>query len=330
MQSNGIVKYLIKDLSLQMLHPGIICLMGPNGSGKSTLLRNLSGLASPLQGEILYDSCPLKDLSTSQKAKLISIVLTEMPTETELTVSALLALGRYPYSSWLGILHLSDQRAIEKAIDITGIGHLLEMKLSQLSDGERQICMIARALAQETPFIFLDEPTSFLDIPNKLKIMKLLKYLSAFEGKYIVLATHDLDLALDIADKIWLLSLGGNFYTGIPEDLVLNGNFEKIFSSQDWSMDFNTGKMNLNIPENTYQVYLNKNQQEGAVWTEKALKKAGFDAIDFVERNANTSFPRIEILGPNAWKMYISDTFSDVNTLEQLIQKLKEYYQGLK
>lgn len=299
--------------------------MGPNGSGKSTLLRCVAGLEKSYQGNIFFDDCEVKDISPKKRAELISIVLTEMPADSTISVYSLLALGRYPYSGWLGRLSKSDEAALKHAIEVTGIRHLVNMTLSMLSDGERQLCMIARALAQETPFILLDEPTSFLDIPNKVKLMRFLKSLAVQEDKCIIMATHDLDLAIDMADSLWLLSPNGAFFSGTPEDLALNGMFEMVFGNQLWAFDMLKGKFSLPPIENSRMVYLLSEDEIRSLWTRKALNKLDIDCLT-LPQNPDVDIPRIEVLSEKNWRIskqketYLADSLEELTRLvENLI-----------
>ena len=199
------VKCVADDIS-QAIHSGeLTCLLGENGAGKSTLLRTLSGFLSPLAGEISILGRPLSSYKERELATVIGVVLTEKNNLQNMTVRELVGMGRSPYTGFWGRLSADDRRKVDDALSLVGIAALGDRMVQTLSDGERQKVMIAKALAQETPIIFLDEPTAFLDYPSKVEILHLLHRLSREMHKTIFLSTHDLELALQIADRLWLM-----------------------------------------------------------------------------------------------------------------------------
>jgi iron complex transport system ATP-binding protein len=211
------------------LHKGeLVCLVGENGVGKSTLLRTISGVQQPLSGDVLITGRSLHDISSLELARTISLVLTDRIYAGNLSVRELVALGRYPYTNWLGNLRQEDQKKIEWALEITGTQYLEDQLISELSDGQFQKTLIARALAQDSDMIILDEPTAHLDLVNKIIILKLLKDLASNTGKSILMATHELELSLQIADFIWMAFKKDRMVTGTPEDLIINGSFNKM------------------------------------------------------------------------------------------------------
>lgn len=210
----------------------LTCLLGPNGAGKSTLLRTLSAFLPPVKGTITIMGRNLKDYTDNELSKTIGVVLTEKTDLRNMTVEDLIGLGRSPYTGFWGSLHDEDRRMVDEAIEMVGISDLKERMIQTLSDGERQKVMIAKALAQETPVIFLDEPTAFLDFPSKVEIMQLLHNLSRSTGKTIFLSTHDLELALQIADTIWLMDKQKGVMIGSPDELAGNGSLNSFFSQR--------------------------------------------------------------------------------------------------
>lgn len=179
------------------------CLIGENGVGKSTLLRTLAGFQKPLAGELLVDGMLLQDIPKRDLAKKIAVVLTDKPDVQNTTVKELVSMGRMPYTGFFGRLSKEDEAIVEESLKITGVEP--SRKVNSLSDGERQKVMIARALAQQTPYIFLDEPTAFLDYPSKVRTMEMLKQLAREYNKTILLSTHDLEIALAQADTIVMM-----------------------------------------------------------------------------------------------------------------------------
>ena len=209
----------------------LTCLLGANGVGKSTLLRTLSAFQPALFGDVLlYNSLtshlsPLTSLSDKELSRLIGVVLTEKPDIRNMTVRELVALGRSPYTGFWGTLHDQDWQVVDEAIDQVRIGPLRERMVHTLSDGERQKMMIAKALAQQTPVIFLDEPTAFLDFPSKVEMMQLLRRLAIEGEKTIFLSTHDFELALQVADTLWLMEkdTDNRLNVGTPQALAQSG-----------------------------------------------------------------------------------------------------------
>lgn len=205
------------------LHSGrLTCLIGANGIGKSTLLRTLSAFQPPLHGDILVGDKPLSSLSDRQLAHTIGVVLTGRPDVRNLSVGEVVEMGRSPYTGFFGTLSDEDRQIVEESLRIVGITHLRQRMIQTLSDGERQKMMISKALAQQTPVIFLDEPTAFLDYPSKVEMLQLLRQLSRDVDKIIFLSTHDMELALQIADELWLMH-DGTLSVGTPRELAGNG-----------------------------------------------------------------------------------------------------------
>ncbi|MBO4658260.1 MAG: ABC transporter ATP-binding protein [Prevotella sp.] len=199
------------------------CLIGPNGVGKSTLLRTLSAFQPPLDGKVYIHGKDLATLKEKKLARMVGVVLTAKPDVQNMTVEEMVGLGRSPYTGFWGTLSDDDKAVVDEAIDMVGIRPLAMRMIQTLSDGERQKVMIAKALAQQTPVIFLDEPTAFLDYPSKVEMMQLLHRLSRTADKTIFLSTHDLELVLQIADTVWLMNEGGRLDTGTPQELADNG-----------------------------------------------------------------------------------------------------------
>lgn len=204
----------------------LTCLIGPNGVGKTTLLRTLAGFLRPLSGEVLLQEgnrqSALASFSRAQQARLLSIVLTTKPEAFSLTVSELVGMGRSPYTGFWGRLTEADEAIVDEALCQVGISHLRERRIGTLSDGERQKAMIAKALAQQTPILLLDEPTAFLDYPSKVEMLQLLRSLAHDLGKTIFLSTHDVEMALQLSDCLWLMQ-AERFATGTPHELAAQG-----------------------------------------------------------------------------------------------------------
>lgn len=220
------------------IHGGeLTCLLGPNGAGKSTLLRTLSAFLPPIAGHIRILGRSITDYSDKELSKVIGVVLTEKTDLRNMSVEDLIGLGRSPYTGFWGTLQADDREIVNRSIEMVGIESLKGRMVHTLSDGERQKVMIAKALAQETPIIFLDEPTAFLDYPSKVELMQLLRDLSRTTGKTIFLSTHDLELAIQIADTIWLMDKATGVATGTPEKLATDGTLSRFFSRGNITFD---------------------------------------------------------------------------------------------
>ena len=214
----------------------LVALIGRNGAGKSTLLRTLAAYNSPLGGSITYDGTPLESISMSQLARKMAVVLTDTSSVANMSVRELVSLGRTPYTNFLGVLSDNDKAVAAEAMKAMDIEKFALRDIAALSDGERQKCMIAKALAQQTPVIFLDEPTAFLDYPSKIAMMQLLRRLAHEQHKLILLSTHDLEIAFQTADYIWLLQQDG-LQTGTLDELSQRGAISAFLDSKDLYYD---------------------------------------------------------------------------------------------
>jgi iron complex transport system ATP-binding protein len=257
------------------LHPGeLVCLLGPNGAGKSTLLRTIAGLQPALAGRVLLDGLDFADLSPEARARKVAIVLTERIAVGNLKVNALVALGRHPFTGWMGRLSSGDREAIRHGLVEAGAWELRERRYEELSDGEMQRVMLARALAQEPRLLLLDEPTAFLDLPRRVETMRSLRRLAHEQGRAVLLSTHDLDLAMRAADKLWLLPVGGPVQSGLPEDLALSGAISKVFDQGDVAFDLTSGHFRVHgHPRRYAQVSGNPVL---VFWTGRALQREGY------------------------------------------------------
>ena len=277
----GDVKVVASDICAGINSGELTCLLGANGVGKSTLLRTLSAFQPKLSGEIRIQGKEIGSYTDKQLSKVISVVLTEKCDIRNMTSVELIGLGRSPYTGFWGTLSKEDKEVVDHAINLVGISHLAHRMVHTLSDGERQKVMIAKALAQETPVIFLDEPTAFLDFPSKVEMMQLLHQLSRQTDKTIFLSTHDLELALQIADKIWLMDKANGVTIGTPEDLSLDGTLSGFFARKGIVFDLETGLFRVNN-EYTSQIRIVGHGQKYAM-VRKALQRNGILANRNVE-----------------------------------------------
>ncbi|MCS6849508.1 MAG: ABC transporter ATP-binding protein, partial [Anaerolineae bacterium] len=221
-----------RGLSLSLSRGKLTALLGPNGAGKSTLMRTLCGLQPALGGSVWIDGEPLHTLSAERRARKLAVVLTDRVDIGYMTAYGLAALGRHPYTRWDGRLTPEDEAIVQSAMRAARCEGLAARMVVQLSDGERQRVMIARALAQDTPIILLDEPTAFLDLPRRIEIMQLLRQLSHDTGRALLVSTHDLELALRYADVLWLMGSDGTFIAGTAEEIYRRGDLLRTFASE--------------------------------------------------------------------------------------------------
>lgn len=221
------------SLNLELMPGELICLLGPNGAGKSTLLRTILGFQKAIAGTIYFNNKLSKELNIREKARMVSVVLTDKIDETFLTVFEVICSGRYPYGSFLKKMEELNKKKVNEAMELIGISGFSNKYFHQLSDGEKQKVMIARAIAQDTPLIFFDEPVAYVDSPSKVSIMSLVRKLATEHKKGILLATHDLDAALKYADRLWLIGKNGRSDIGEPQKLVDAGKINQFFDQHD-------------------------------------------------------------------------------------------------
>jgi iron complex transport system ATP-binding protein len=308
---------LLQSLSLTLRGGEFVCLLGPNGAGKSTLLRTLAGMQPPLAGRVMIGGDDLYRLSPRQLAQRVAVVLTERIDIGMMTAYALAALGRYPHTDWRGRISPNDAQAVDSALAAVGAERLAGRMVAELSDGERQKVMIARALAQETPLLLLDEPTAFLDLPRRAELMTLLRRLAHDGNRAVLLSTHDLDLALRTADRVWLLE-DGVLHDGAPEDLILNGTFERAFYADGVAFDSSSGIFRLSAAH-AGDVALT-GHGDARAWTARALERAGYRIHDDAAR-------RVIVIGAAAarrWQVWQGERCTDHATIAALLDGLRE------
>ena len=266
-------RVVLGKLNLSAAECELVALMGRNGTGKSTLLRTIARLQPVISGEATIAGKPLGQYSRNELAGLLSFVSTEPVGVSHLTVRQLVSFGRFPHTNWIGKLTAEDVALVEEAMQLVGITSLGDKNLHEISDGERQRAMIARTLAQDTDLILLDEPTAFLDMPNKYEIIHLLHRLTRTKRKTILFSTHDLNIAMQEADKLWLM-VDGTLHEGAPEDLVLNRQFSRVFEGTKLHFDDRKGEFNIRRKE-LLPITLS-GEGKNFFWTKKAMERLGF------------------------------------------------------
>lgn len=307
---------LYSGLSLELYQGELVCLLGQNGAGKSTLLRTLASMQPALSGEIILDGKNLRDYSEAELAHKIGLVLTDKTSIGGFRVSEIVALGRYPYTGFWGRLNAQDKEIIRNSMNDVGILHKADSYMAELSDGERQKVMIAKALAQECPIVFLDEPTAFLDITSRIEIMDLLHRLAHDNSKSILLSTHDIELALLLADRLWLLSRNNGLRCGITEDIVLDGSLDLFLSKNDILFDSYSGSF---YPHKSFSkfVYIDKNEANYR-WLKNFMERNSWGVTESVEdADMHLNFDNNNII------VTINDDITKVSSFNDLRDALK-------
>lgn len=288
---------LLSELNLTVNRGEMVALIGRNGTGKSTLLKSMIGLLTPLEGVCRLNGKPFSDYNSPERACKVSYVSSQLTQLPSLTVKELVGLGRMPYTGWMGHLTSKDRELIDQALKEVQMGRFAERKLECLSDGERQRAMIARAFVQDTPLMVLDEPAAFLDIPNSFELIRLL---SRFRdgGKTIIYSTHDLESAIQCADKMWVIH-EGSVREGAPEDLGLEGLFNELFSASGIRFDEQVGRF-LFSGAKKGSVELEGEKDELLVWTRNALERLGYS----IEKGAEMKIIIESLTEGVTWNVY--------------------------
>ena len=305
-------------LNLQLKRGELCCLIGPNGVGKSTLLRSISTQIQVQQGQIFLNDKVIHKYENQDLAKNLSLVLTESVQVPNLKVKELVAMGRFPYTNFWGKINKENQLKIDEAIQLLGLQNLAEQNFNELSDGEKQKALIAKAIAQDTPLILLDEPTAFLDFPSKMSILAELRKIAHLNNVGIILSTHDLELALKMADLIWLFPQKNEVKSGIPEDLVLKGAIGKAFSNELLSFDLKTAHFTQRIQ--TRDILNIEGVSIECEWLRRALLRKGI--------NGNTNQPMpLKAFYDSALKKFIfqkeSKIFGTYDSISELLTEIE-------
>lgn len=304
-----------QNIDVQLFAGEFVCLIGPNGAGKTTLMRTLAGMLSPLAGQVQLLGDDVRKLDSRVLAQRLSVVLTDRIDVGLLSGYALVALGRHPYTDWTGQLSPQDESVVRWAVDAVSASEIAARPVNELSDGERQKLMIARALAQQPAVMILDEPTAFLDLPRRVEILQLLRKIARETKRAILLSTHDLDLALRNADRIWLMPKNDSLTVGAPEDLVLTGAFEQAFQSEGVQFDKRTGSFTAAI--DTQKTIAIQGEGIRHIWTQRALERIGY-------KIAETADLRVTV-NQNSWILEDDDSESSYDDLYRLVAALSSH-----
>jgi iron complex transport system ATP-binding protein len=317
-QKGGKRKIVHDTLQIQLFAGEMTSLLGLNGAGKSTLLRTLCGFQRALGGKIFVKGRLLSDYSHSELSRMIGVVLTEKTNAGGMTVNELVSLGRHPYTGFFGTLKAGDKRIVTESLAAVGMTQMADRPVSELSDGERQKTMIAKVLAQQCPVIILDEPTAYLDVTSRIETMSLLSRLAAEQQKTILISTHDLDLAIQMCDCLWLLEQKHPMRCGTPEDLILSNAFENFFQKKGFTFDTATGKLKTGQP--AYPVTV-EGDSKTAYWVGNALIRNGFRPSSTNESNSS-----IYCYAPDQISLFLSGTNEKkVCSIAELIHIIKMY-----
>lgn len=283
-------KCVLSGLNLTLRQGEMVCLLGANGVGKSTLLRTLSGVQDALTGSVVLNEKNIKKYTKRQLSQLISIVYTDRTLAGALTVSELVSLGRHPYSGFFGRLDEDDRCIVAEALADMGILDKADRHVATLSDGERQKAMIARALAQQTQIIILDEPTSFLDVASRIETMKCLHRLAIEKNKAILLSSHDVSQSLTLANRLWLMRSDGTMVQGATEDLVLAGELDRLFDDRQVKFDAMAGDF-VAVYDKLFKVQLNCEDATLRHWVTKALARVQVEVVEHGKEQITVNSP---------------------------------------
>ncbi len=306
---------LLPPLSATARTGELIAVIGRNGIGKSTLLRTLAGLQPALGGGIYLKGKKLQEYSRLGLAQKVGYISTEIVKVSNMTVYELVALGRFPHTNWIGTIDRENHDIILNALSMTSMSGFSNRLISELSDGERQRAMIARILAQDTGIMIMDEPLAFLDIGSKYEILQLMRTLSLTESKTIIFSTHELNMAINQSDKIWLVN-NSSLVEGAPEDLMITGAFNTLFDSE--TVKFNSGNGTFTfLNKELKSIYL---EGEGVLrhWTEKAVNRAGY----YVSTVKSIPYIILPSADNSNWQLITDDSSFDFGSIYDLVNRL--------
>ncbi len=304
---------LQSKLNLELMPGEFICLLGPNGTGKSTLLKTLLGFHPPLAGDVLLEGQSVSRISPRRRAQVMSAVLTDRIQPDHLKVLDLVLLGRYPHRSFLSPLAEKDRHLAMTSLASMNASQFADRQVQTLSDGERQRVFIARALAQDPKLLLLDEPTSFLDLPQRVETFRLLRHWAHNHDRAVLMSSHDLELSLSLADRILLLGDHGKVSCAAPEDLLLSGVFKDIFASEHIKINDENGSIDILMDTST-PVELNGEGRQLA-WTRRALRRSGYE----ITTAADLKVQLIE----DHWALVNHGQSENFFTVEDLLRRMK-------
>lgn len=298
----------------------LVCLLGPNGAGKTTLLRTLSGLHPPVGGTIELCGDDLFSSSVRQRARRIAVVLTGRPATGMLTVAATVGLGRHPHTSWSGRFSDDDRRAVEQALRAFRLESFADRPLEELSDGEAQRTLIARAVAQEPELLLLDEPTAFLDLERRSQLFDALARLTRERGLTVLLSTHDLELAMARADRV-LLMMSDRWVDGAPEDVALEGALEQLLGEGDLRYDDSEGRFRRRLSTSASALVVSSDPRR-ALWGRRMMERVGFDVVD---ASSPEDIDAVLRDGGSDWRLEQGGTSESASTLGEVAEAVRRF-----
>ena len=316
----GIRRRLLNEgLSFQAIPGELTAVIGPNGVGKSTLLRTIVRLLPPLQGSVYIQNRDVESFSQMELARACSFVPAGRIPVARLTVYDIISMARYPHTGWRGTLSDHDRSVIDAAVETLKLNNLAHRFVDELSDGERQRTWIARAVAQETPVIIMDEPTSFLDVPARFEIFRYLRQLAGKQKKAILIATHDIEFVLKMCDKVWLL-LHDRTREGAPEDLLSGGYIDLLLGNNEDIRYLPGSGLELASPETIGRVSVS-GEDIACRWMIQALERSGFT----IEKDINPEYPEIICSREGYYFRYNREEirFSDIYALTLFLKQQK-------
>ena len=310
-------KVVHEHLDFELRAGELTCLLGANGAGKSTLLRTLSASQPSLGGELKMLGKPLKEYTEKERSRTIGVVLTDKTFAGGLSVYELVALGRQPHTGFFGRLTKEDKRIVQEAMENVGIAHKAKSYTAELSDGERQKVMIAKALVQECPLILLDEPTAFLDVVSRIEIMHLLHRLAIEQQKAILLSIHDIEQALVLSDRLWLLTKGEGLQCGVTEDLILNHRMDSLFTHRDIRFDYDHG-VYYPLANGEKEIRVESEDKTLLHWTINALNRHGFKCVSIPQEG----IPHIRAISAKEIQICLHGQNYTCTSFEELLGRL--------
>ena len=310
-------KIVHRHLNFELRAGELTCLLGANGAGKSTLLRTLSASQPSLGGELTMLGKRVSDFTEKERSRTIGVVLTDKTFAGGLSVYELVALGRQPHTGFFGRLTKEDKRIVKEAMESVGIAHKAKNYTAELSDGERQKVMIAKALVQECPLILLDEPTAFLDVVSRIEIMNLLHRLAIEQEKAILLSTHDIEQALVLSDKLWLLTKGEGLQCGVTEDIILNHRMDSLFPHKDIRFDYDHGVYYPTVCGHRL-VQVECTDKTLLHWLMNALNRRGYQCISTPQEE----IPYIQAISPCEMNVNIDGKSIKCTSFEELLNHI--------
>ncbi len=314
-RDDGDEKIVHKGLDITLYAGELTCLLGANGAGKSTLLRTLSAAQKPLAGKVLLGDTTLDKIDRRKLSQTIGVVLTDKTSVGGLTVFEVAALGRHPHTGFFGKLSPHDTQVVYQALDACGIADMASRYMASLSDGEKQKVLIAKVLAQECPIVILDEPTAFLDVISRIEIMSLLNNLATEYKRAILLSTHDIEQALTLGDRLWLLSKEKGLVSGVTEDLILSGSLDNLFPNKNICFDPSLGSY-YPLVQSHRNIIVQCDDEMLSHWAINFLNRNGYTAS--INKTTDKETPVLNIGSRNTITYSTTDKSYTVNSFEEL------------